>query len=68
MDSFPLLGLPDFPHRDTLRTFLWRFDSKHLRSLEMAHDRFRAEMMRRLGLLYQAIVDADTTALITYGH
>ena len=21
----PILGLPDFPHRDTLRTFLWRF-------------------------------------------
>jgi hypothetical protein len=21
----PLLGLPEFPHRDTLRSFLWRF-------------------------------------------
>lgn len=21
----PMLGLPNFPHRDTLRTFLWRF-------------------------------------------
>ena len=34
----PLLGLPDFPHRDTLRTFLWRFDKRSLRSLQSAHD------------------------------
>lgn len=64
----PILGLPDFPHRDTLRTFLWRFGPKDLRSLQAAHDRFRADLFRRLGLLYRAIVDADTTALITYGN
>ncbi|MBI3292914.1 MAG: IS1380 family transposase [Elusimicrobia bacterium] len=63
----PILGLPDFPHRDTLRTFLWRFDSQTLRSLEAVHDRFRTELFQRLGLRYDAIVDADTTALITYG-
>jgi Transposase DDE domain group 1 len=63
----PLLGLPDFPHRDTLRSFLWRFDSKHLRHLQTAHDRLRHELFQRLGLLYSAIVDADTTGLITYG-
>jgi hypothetical protein len=63
----PLLGLPDFPHRDTLRSFLWRFDSKHLSYLKTAHDRLRYELFQRLGLLYSAIVDADTTALITYG-
>lgn len=34
----PRLGLPNFPHRETLRTFLWRFDPKHLRSLQTAHD------------------------------
>jgi hypothetical protein len=64
----PLLGLPDFPHRDTLRTFLWRFRAPELQSLAAAHDRFRAELFRRLGLRYDAIVDADTTTLITYGH
>lgn len=64
----PLLGLPDFPHRDTLRTFLWRFKPQHLRTLEMVHDKLRAELMRRFGLLYQAVVDADTTALIVYGN
>ena len=63
----PLLGLPDFPHRDTLRSFLWRFDSKHLRHLQTAHDRLRHELFQRLGLLFSAIVDADTTGLITYG-
>lgn len=63
----PLLGLPDFPHRDTLRSFLWRFDPDHLRTLQTAHDRLRKELFWRLGLLYSAIVDADTTALITYG-
>ena len=63
----PLLGLPEFPHRDTLRTFLWRFGPTELRSLEVAHDRLRQELFRRLGLLYGAVVDADTTALLTYG-
>lgn len=63
----PLLGLPNFPHRDTLRTFLWRFNRKSLQSLEVAHDKFRVEFLQRLGLIYSAIVDADTTALITYG-
>lgn len=63
----PILGLPDFPHRDTLRSFLWRFGPKELQSLQAAHDRLRQELSHRLGLLYSAIVDADTTALITYG-
>lgn len=64
----PLLGLPNFPHRDTLRTFLWRFGPKGLESLQAAHDRLRAAFFPRLGLLYSAVVDADTTALMTYGH
>jgi len=63
----PLLGLPEFPHRDTLRSFLWRFGATELQSLRAAHDRLRQELFLRLGLLYSAIVDADTTALITYG-
>jgi len=62
-----LLGRREFPHRDTLRTFLWRFGPKELRSLEAAHDRLRQELFQRLGLLYSAIVDADTTALLSYG-
>jgi hypothetical protein len=64
----PLLGLPEFPHRDTLRTFLWRFNQKHLRSLEAAHDKLRTEFFQRLGLLYSATIDADTTTMITHGH
>jgi hypothetical protein len=32
-----------------------------------AHDRLRQELFFRLGLRYSAIIDADTTALITYG-
>lgn len=64
----PILGLPDFPCRDTLRTFLWRFSPENLQSLRFAHDRFRAELFCRFGLLYSALVDADTTALLTYGH
>lgn len=63
----PLLGLHDFPHRDTLRTFLQRFDAESLRSLEAAHDKLRAQLFRRLGVLYSATVDADTTTLLTYG-
>jgi hypothetical protein len=38
-----------------------------LRSLVAAHDRFRAHIFRRLGVLYSATVDADTTTLLTYG-
>ncbi len=64
----PLLGLPDFPHRDTLRTFLWRFGAPELQRLQGAHDRLRAALALRLGLRYSAIVDADTTALPTYGQ
>jgi hypothetical protein len=61
----PLLGLPDFPHRDTLRSFLWRFGPNQLHSLVAAHNRLRQELFSRLRLRYSAIVDADTTALIT---
>jgi hypothetical protein len=64
----PLLGLPDLPHRDTLRSFLWRFGPAHLRRLQGSHDKLRAVLMPRLGLRYSAVVDADTTALMTYGH
>lgn len=64
----PILGLPEFPHRDTLRTFLWRFTPKNLLSLQMAHDKFRAELFQRLGLLYSAIIDADMTVLTVFGH
>ena len=63
-----LLGLPEFPHRDTLRTFLWRFNKTNLASLQAAHDKLRSGLAQRLGLQYSAIIDADTTNLITYGH
>ena len=63
-----LLGLSDYPHRDTMRTFLWRFQDQHLQSLRCAHDRLRSEFMRRFGLLYNAVVDADTTAILSYGR
>jgi hypothetical protein len=63
----PLLGLANFPHRDTLRTFLWRFSLKNLRSLKAAHDKLRKDLFERLGVSYSAVVDADTTTLMTYG-
>lgn len=64
----PVLGLTDFPRQDTLRRFLWRFQKRHLQSLEAAHDKLRAKLFQRLGLLYSATIDADTTSLTTYGH
>jgi hypothetical protein len=63
----PLLGLAEFPQRDTLRTFLLRFGAQELQRLQAAHGKLRAELFCRLGPLYGATVDADTTALITYG-
>lgn len=66
---FPqLLGLPDFPHRDTLRSFLWRFEVSHLRSLQAAHNQLREDLLRRLGISWNAIVDMDTTQLTVYGN
>jgi hypothetical protein len=64
----PLLGLPECPHRDPLRTVLWRFPPRSLASLEAAHDRLRADLLQRLGLHDDAIVDAATTAWLVYGH
>lgn len=63
-----ILGLPEFPHRDTLRTFLWRFNFQNLQSLQQAHDKFRTKVFNRLGLLYSAIIDADMTVLTVFGH
>lgn len=63
----PLVGLPEFPHRDTLRTVLWRFGPPELQSLEAAHDRLRQALCPRTGVQYSAIVDADTTALLVFG-
>jgi Transposase DDE domain group 1 len=63
----PLLGLKEFPHRDTLRTFLLRFGPRDFGNLQAAHDRFRQSLFTRVGLKYSAIVDADTTTLLTYG-
>jgi hypothetical protein len=63
-----LLGLDTFPHRDTLRTFLWRFQKPHLQSLQSAHNRLRTELFKRLGLLYSATIDADTTTITVFGH
>lgn len=64
----PLLGLPEFPHRDTLRTFLWRFDKGTLGSLRAAHDKLRAEFFKRLKILYSATIDCDTTTLTVFGR
>lgn len=66
---FPhLLGLPDFPHRDTLRTFLRRFTVQHVRSLQAAHDHLRQNLFPRLGLSWNAVVDMDATQLTVYGQ
>lgn len=62
-----LLGLPEPPHRDTLRTFLWRFSEQDLRQLQRGHDRLRARLFRMLGPQWSATVDLDTTALTVYG-
>jgi hypothetical protein len=61
----PLLGLNDFPDRDTLKTSLLRFRPRSLRSLEAAHHRLRAELFRRMGVVCSAVVDANTTTLMT---
>jgi len=64
----PLLGFTDFPHRNTLREFLQRFNAAHLKSLQSAHDTLRSKLFHHLQLGYTAIVDTDTTPLTVFGH
>ena len=64
----PLLGFTDFPHRDTLREFLRRYDATHLKSLQSAHDTLRSKLFHHLHLGYTAIVDTDTTPLTVFGR
>jgi len=63
-----LLGLPEPPHRDTLRTFLWRFTGEDLRQLRLAHDRLRKRLFELMGPAYSAVLDMDSTALTVYGN
>jgi hypothetical protein len=66
---FPhLLGLPDFPHKDTLRSFLWRFTPTDLQSLKSAHNELREELLQRIGICWNAVVDMDATHLTVYGN
>lgn len=62
-----LLGLPEPPHRDTLRTFLWRFTGQDLRHLAGSHDRLRVRLFEMMGPVWSAVVDIDSTALTVYG-
>jgi hypothetical protein len=50
-----------------LRSFLRRFDAASLHRLETVHDKLRGALFPRLGVSYSAVVDADTTTLMTYG-
>jgi len=63
-----LFGLPDIPHRDTLRDFLKKFAPQHLKSLQTAHDKIRQNLFVQLGPVYSSIIDTDTTVLTVYGH
>lgn len=66
---FPhLLGMPDFPHRETLRHFLRRFTVDNLRGLQAAHNQLRRELFRRMSLSWNAVVDMDATQLTVYGR
>lgn len=66
---FPhLLGMADFPPRDTLRHFLRRFTVESLRGLHVAHNQLRQELFRRMGLSWNAVVDMDATQLTVYGR
>lgn len=63
-----VLGLPNFPHRKTLRDFLHRFDKTRLENLQHAHNRFRSWLWQQMKLTYSAIVDADTTTMTVFGQ
>jgi len=63
-----LFGLPDIPHRDTLRDFLRKFTPQHLKNLQTAHDRIRQNLFKQPGPVYSSIIDTDTTVLTVYGN
>lgn len=63
-----LLGLPEFPHRDTLRTFLLNADADFLRSLQNAHDYLRQWALQDALTIWSATLDVDTTSLRIFGR
>jgi hypothetical protein len=63
-----LLGIPEFPHRDTLRTFLLSTTPQSLRSFQRAHDRLRSWALAEVFGLYSATIDMDTTSLRIFGR
>lgn len=64
----PLLGLSDFPHRDTLRTFLINATPRLLESLRKAHDKVRIWALTDAIPLWSATLDIDTTSLRVFGR
>ena len=63
-----LLGLPEFPHRDTLRTFLLSADASFLQSLQHAHDLLRRWALQDTLKIWSALLDVDTTSLRIFGR
>lgn len=63
-----LLGIPEFPHRDTLRTFLLNADHDFLRSLINAHDHLRQWALQDAVPIWSAVLDVDTTSLRIFGR
>lgn len=63
-----LLGIPEFPHRDTLRTFLLNADHDFLRSLSSAHDHLRQWALQDAIPIWSAMLDIDTTSLRIFGR
>ena len=63
-----LLGLPEFPHRDTLRTFLLSADAGFLQSLQHAHDLLRRWALQDALKIWGALLDVDTTSLRVFGR
>lgn len=63
-----LLGLPNFPHCDTLRSFLWKITPDTFEDIQLAHDKLRQYIFQRIGPVYDSTIDLDTTVLTVYGH
>lgn len=64
----PILGLSEFPHRDTLRNFLLNATPDFLKSLQNAHNNLRTWALNEVFSIWSAVIDIDTTSLRIFGQ
>jgi len=63
-----IVGLPQFPNATTLRRFLKRLRSRHIRQLVRLHDQLRQALFGQPRPRSSVVLDLDSVVLVIYGH